>query len=679
MRRMSLIASCSAALMLLSAPLLVPGRAAAEPVPIAEAGTGLSAPAAVVETPDGGIWVADELRGVCRVDLTEPATVVPSPWCGEPTPEPAEVDEDTEDDDSEDESTEPSGHVGPSDASGLVFDARTNNFYASDRASSGGAIWRLHLNSDGTIDDGQIIASLGDRVDALTLGPASGPGTELAVFFITKRGGDIMRVDKPADTTPQLPALVGTAAGDEMHDITATEDALYVADGGLTKYTFNDSGSLSPSAVAGFENQNLTVTAVTADVEHNRLYVGSSNPILKDGFGEDILGEDVVGVLNLSSGQAEIYEQGFTGVTALGVGAEGALLVADDPIVATGAEGTIGEGRLWSVALQALNRPAVSLTAWPSAISSDRTVSFSFESRPGTAFECRLDDGTFEDCPGDTPGSVEYRDLPDGAYRFQVRATEDDVAGLPAAWRFMLDRTAPNVTVLRPDDDDFVEGGPAPRISFRVDEPGVRYRCSIDDAPFQECESGNPIEGLSVGTHVLRVVGVDRAGNESDPDADDAWVKIKIRERKRPPAPADPPPSRPDAPTVPPAAAAPVLPFAVETAIASRGPAARRPWLGSFTVRMSSRRRRLHVRFRAAPEAASAKIWLVRPSGRVVLRRSLAMRRGRWNHVHVTLTRAERRRLKPGRHIAIAVPVSSRGTSGRAQTRGLRVPPTHRG
>ena len=656
---MSLIASSSLALALLTAPLALPGSAAAEPAPIIPSGAGLSAPAAVVETPGGGIWVADEFRGVCRVDLEPSANVVPSPWCGEPTLEPAEVDEDPTEDDSEEEAADPAGHIGPADPSGLVFDAGTSNFYAADRSSAGGAIWRLHLDeATGDIDEQQIVASLGgDRVDALTLGPGADPD----VFLLTKRGGAIMRVDDPAEATePQPMVQVGAVEG-ETHDITATDEALYVADGGLKRYALTGD-TLNATDVAGFEG--LTVTAVRADAERNRLYVGTANPDL----------DDVVGVLDLATGKAEIYEQGFSGVTALGVGTDGGLLVADDPIVATGAEGTIGEGRLWRVAMQPLNRPATTLTHAPEAISSAATASFGYTSRSGAGFECRLDNGTFEACAG----AIEYRDLPEGHHYFWVRATDGALTGLPAKRAFTLDRTAPKVTVLKPDYDDFVEGGPAPRISFSVDERVTGYQCSLDGQAFRECWSGDPIEGLAAGDHVLRVFSVDAAGNESDREAESASLKIRIRARKRPSSPSVPSPS--DAGAVPPAtAAAPLLPAAGVTATAARRASARAPRLDSLTVRLWSSRPRLHVGFRATHGATTVKLWLVGARSRTLLRRSIAVRRAGWNDIHLRLTRAELRRLAPGRHMAIAVVSNARGTSGKAQTRWLRVPASRRG
>jgi streptogramin lyase len=47
----------------------MPAVAAADPVPIAGAGSGLSAPTGVARLPDGAIWVSDPIAGICRVSI----------------------------------------------------------------------------------------------------------------------------------------------------------------------------------------------------------------------------------------------------------------------------------------------------------------------------------------------------------------------------------------------------------------------------------------------------------------------------------------------------------------------------------------------------------------------------------------------------------------------------------
>jgi hypothetical protein len=691
------VSSCIAlSAALFTASLALPGSASAQPEPLAGAGAGLSAPAAVVDTPDGGIWVADPNRGVCRVDLGPQPALVDSPWCA-PGVEDSDLEdyEDDEDGDDEDDELEPAdpgreGRAGPADPSGLAFDERTDNFYASDRSSSGGAIWRLHFDrATGEIDDGELIASTGDRVAAMTLGPASGSMGRQDVFFVTKRESAIMRLADPA-LDPQPPVPTGAAIDGEVFSMTATDDALYVAAGGLVRYRLTPSGLSAPEPVAGLDG--ASVTAVAADASRRRLYAGTSNPSLED---------DIVAI-DLATDRVETYEQGFTGVTAIGVGKDGRLLAADDPLVATGAEGTLGAGRLWRVALQPLNRPAARITAGPSATSSASAVSISYASRDGASFECRLDDEVFADCPGEGSGERSYSDLPEGTHRFWVRA-KDTLTGLPASRTFRLDRTAPRVTVMAPDGD-FVEAGPAPRVRFSVDEPGVTYRCSLDGGPYEECWSGNPLENLAAGIHVLRVVGTDAAGNASDASAETASATIRIRPRTRPPAfprpsessaEATAPGSGPTehrAPGSPPAASTPARPGSADGDAAGPGVAdpgrqagaapERGPHLRPFTLRFRSRANTAPARLRfgvSAPQGAtSLHVSIADGRGRTILMRTLTVRPDARSRVNMRLTRAEQRRLKPARYLVTAVLRTVRGTPGNAQTHWLRIASDHR-
>ncbi|MEA2228635.1 MAG: hypothetical protein QOF04_2265, partial [Solirubrobacteraceae bacterium] len=65
----------------MTAAVALPAPASADPAPFPGAVPGMSSPASVVQTPDGGIWVADDGRGVCRVALTPAPALVDSRWC----------------------------------------------------------------------------------------------------------------------------------------------------------------------------------------------------------------------------------------------------------------------------------------------------------------------------------------------------------------------------------------------------------------------------------------------------------------------------------------------------------------------------------------------------------------------------------------------------------------------
>src|SRR3954447_18785265 len=69
-------AGLTAALLALS--LSLAAVAAADPEPLAGVGSGLSARAGVVQTPDGALWVADPVGGICRVTTYPTTGLVPA-------------------------------------------------------------------------------------------------------------------------------------------------------------------------------------------------------------------------------------------------------------------------------------------------------------------------------------------------------------------------------------------------------------------------------------------------------------------------------------------------------------------------------------------------------------------------------------------------------------------------
>ena len=81
--------------------IATPGVASADPDLLAPGTTGLTAPTGIARTPDGAVWVADEVRGVCRVVAGD---LVDSPYCGNA---PHDENEDEENEPAEDRSWSP--------------------------------------------------------------------------------------------------------------------------------------------------------------------------------------------------------------------------------------------------------------------------------------------------------------------------------------------------------------------------------------------------------------------------------------------------------------------------------------------------------------------------------------------------------------------------------------------
>jgi hypothetical protein len=649
MRTPRLLTVAAALLASLTAACLTPALASADAEPVVGTGGDLSAPAGVAQTPEGDLWVADPVRGICRLSGPPDPRAVETPWC---RPEPLEGPGD--EDESDEESPE---RIGPEDPSGIVFDPVSGYLYVSDRDSGGGGIWRLQLDADGAIEGGQPILTLEDRVSTLALSPPPAPDVPPDLYFATKRSGSVMRLPNPA-ADPGPAELVGRA-DDEATGMAVTDDSIYLADQGLWRLPLAGG---SRESVAGF--RDVPVTTVAVDAERGRLYAGTSHP-----FDLNVLQNDLVKVLDLTTGSHEDYEQDFAGVTALAVGDGGSLLVADDPVVVTGAEDVIGYGRLWRVPLQALGRPVTQLRSGPAPWSSATSATLSYASRDGAWFECRMGADPWTPCPGTTSGEMTYDDIPEGSHRFEVRAVDGETRGLPARHSFTIDRSAPVVRFFEPSID-LVEGDPAPRIRFTADEDDVAFSCSLDDAPFASCSSGNGLEGLAPGVHVLRVVGVDRTGNASDPLAPGAALTITVR---RPPEPEpERPAERPEQRAAPPATAPAGASPEPQVAAAQARPARYR-----FQLRLDRLRRvspkRLSFALRVPVGATRLDVAIATRSGRVKMRRRVDIRTGAPRVVRLRLTARDLRRLRPGRYRVTAVLRAADGTRGRAVTRWVRV------
>src|SRR3954451_12786330 len=176
------------------AALAVPSVASADADLLASGDTGLTAPTGIARTPDGALWVADEVRGVCRVAGDQ---LVDSPYCGnlphneDGTEEPVHAEGLVAAAAAAAPLDAAGAPVAPASVSGLAFDPRSHSFYVGDRSSSGGGVWRLEY-ADGAIAAVTEIATVADRVETVALGPDG------SLFFATKRAGHILRHADPA-------------------------------------------------------------------------------------------------------------------------------------------------------------------------------------------------------------------------------------------------------------------------------------------------------------------------------------------------------------------------------------------------------------------------------------------------------------------------------------------------
>jgi DNA-directed RNA polymerase specialized sigma24 family protein len=167
--------------------------------------------------------------------------------------------------------------------------------------------------------------------------------------------------------------------------------------------------------------------------------------------------------------------------------------------------------REWQVDTKA---PATKLTEAPDEFSRDSRFEFTSSEKHST-FECKLDDGDYDECS--SPKA--YSGLEDGAHRFRVRAV--DRAGnpdsSPVSRKWTVDTSPPETSI---------DSGP-PRISHKgggtftlSSEAGATFECRLDKHSWSEC---GQVSGLSDGKHVMRARAKDRAGNVDASPASWSW------------------------------------------------------------------------------------------------------------------------------------------------------------
>ncbi len=495
----------------LCAALPFAAAAHAAPTLLLPAGAGVTEPGGIAETTDGSVWIADGALGICRVQTTAPAGLVPSPYCA---PEPVDA------------VPPPPARPGPSAAFQMAFDPISQNFFVAEGSSKGAGIWRMHWNeADNAIDAAEPVVFAGEnRVFALALG--TNPDTSVYVDFNGRDDTTIHRLEDAANATPvsiSATPVVGFSQNPGVASMTNLDGALYLAEGtGVTRIAAPATTAPTAISVAGFPAGTGAVpSTVAADPALHRVYAGTGNP---DGI-------DRIDVLSTGD-VVSTYETGFSLVTALGVRAGGNLLVGDDPAAGAGANGPVGQGRIAEVGLQDANLPAVAITSGPDIYSSQTAASFAFSSTDGAAFACKLDGAAWTPCDdaAGPDGAQAYAGIGDGVHVFEVRAAD---VGRAARYTFAVDTAAPSAQVDNPAADKVIERD-ALRARFSSDEFGVTYACELDGAYVHGCVPPVWLRGFALGTHTFTVTPTDLAGNVGETVA---WTFKRIAPPPAPPRP----------------------------------------------------------------------------------------------------------------------------------------------
>ncbi|HXE46044.1 MAG TPA: Ig-like domain-containing protein [Conexibacter sp.] len=176
-------------------------------------------------------------------------------------------------------------------------------------------------------------------------------------------------------------------------------------------------------------------------------------------------------------------------------------------------------GVVLAIAALAWAAPSVSIDSGPSGPTNDAMPVFGFTvDASATTVECSIDQGTpaYGPCSGaatDQPAAP----LPDGAYVFRVRATDDQLEQTEMTQSFTVDTTAPSLSV---------DSGPSratndatPSFGFTA-EAGATVECSVDQGrpAYGSCTTAisHTVAGpLADGSYVFRVRATDAAGNQA--------------------------------------------------------------------------------------------------------------------------------------------------------------------
>ncbi|MGE0550746.1 MAG: LamG-like jellyroll fold domain-containing protein [Kofleriaceae bacterium] len=164
--------------------------------------------------------------------------------------------------------------------------------------------------------------------------------------------------------------------------------------------------------------------------------------------------------------------------------------------------------------------PDTTITEAPAAFSALAEATFRFTSNEqNVTFECRVDGEPVETC-----GSPYVRPLGDGEHSFSVRAI--DQAGnadeTPAEHLWSIDTVAPETELT--DGPDAVDNSVWVRFEFRSGENNVSFECTLDNAGYLPCTSGDRFGPLGDGQHVFLVRAKDRAGNLDATPAQYTWA-----------------------------------------------------------------------------------------------------------------------------------------------------------
>jgi hypothetical protein len=168
--------------------------------------------------------------------------------------------------------------------------------------------------------------------------------------------------------------------------------------------------------------------------------------------------------------------------------------------------------------------PEAQIESKPSNPTKSTSAEFTFSSSPsGSAFECKLDTGAYEECLNEDEDPFVYPGpLADGSHTFQVRAVNSQGAGDPALYIWIVDTQAPTATIKSGPANPST--GASAVFTYESSQLGSSFECSLASQGqadgFASCPStGTTYTSLADGSYTFKVRATDKAGNQGSATA----------------------------------------------------------------------------------------------------------------------------------------------------------------
>jgi hypothetical protein len=165
---------------------------------------------------------------------------------------------------------------------------------------------------------------------------------------------------------------------------------------------------------------------------------------------------------------------------------------------------------------------APTITAGPSGLVNSTSATFAFSGETGASFQCALESTA---SPVACSSPTTYSGLAQGAHTFYVRQLDaaGNVGTVFASRSWSIDSIPPPAPVItvKPDDPN---GDGIANFNWTESEPGVSFKCSIENGQFTVCPAQDSYQAHYIvdvsndGQHQFAVRAYDTAGNFREAD-----------------------------------------------------------------------------------------------------------------------------------------------------------------